>query len=146
MLRNNNNNNNNNNKERETLIKRETESLLREAQNNTIGTNYVEAKINRCNQIADVDKMINHIINKCSKLTQKEYKTRHAWVRKVIYWELCKKFKFDHTSKWYMHNPESVLENEIHKILREFENRSSNLGQTTRPSDNLQKKKREPVK
>ena len=28
---------------------------------------------------------------------------------KVIHWELCKKFKFDHTNKWYMLNPESVL-------------------------------------
>ena len=39
-------------------------------------------------------------------------KTRHNWVGKVIHRELCKKFKFDHMNKWYMHNPESVLENE----------------------------------
>ena len=25
--------------------------------------------------------------------------------------KLCKKFKFDHTNKWYIHNPESLLEN-----------------------------------
>ena len=24
------------------------------------------------------------------------YKTRYDWVRKVIHWEMCKKFKFDH--------------------------------------------------
>ena len=43
-----------------------------------------------------------------------------------------------------MHNLESVLENETHKILWEFwdTNGSSNLGQTTRPGDNHQKKKR----
>ena len=29
---------------------------------------------------------------------------------KVIHWEMCKKFKFDFTKKWYMHNPASVLE------------------------------------
>ena len=47
----------------------------------------------------------------CSWLAQREYKTRDmTW--KLILWELCKKFKFDHTKKWYMHNPESVLENE----------------------------------
>ena len=36
-----------------------------------------------------------------------------------------------------MHNPESIQENETHKIPRDFKfsNRSSNLGQTTRPSD-----------
>ena len=42
---------------------------------------------------------------------------RHDWVEKVIHSELCKKFKFDHTKKWYVHNPESVLENETQKIL-----------------------------
>ena len=30
-------------------------------------------------------------------------------------------FEFDHTNKWYMHNPESVLENKTHKILLDFE-------------------------
>ena len=34
------------------------------------------------------------------------------WVENVILWELCQKFKFDPTNKWYMHNPESVLDNE----------------------------------
>ena len=40
---------------------------------------------------------------------------------KVIHWELCKKFKFDHTAKWYKHKPESVLVNEMHKIIWGFE-------------------------
>ena len=29
---------------------------------------------------------------------------------KVIHWKLCKKFKFDHMKKWYMHDTEFVLE------------------------------------
>ena len=45
-----------------------------------------------------------------------EYKTRHDWVGKVIHWELCKKSKFDQTSKWYMHNTESVLKNKTHEF------------------------------
>ena len=49
------------------------------------------------------------------------YKTRHDWVAKVIHWELCKKFKFDYTNKWYMHNPEFVQKNEMHKLLSDFE-------------------------
>ena len=52
------------------------------------------------------------IISKCSKLAQKEYKTRHDWTGKVIHWEICKKFKSDHTNKWYMHNLAPVLEND----------------------------------
>ena len=35
-------------------------------------------------------------------------------------WERCKKFKFDHTIKWYMHNPAPVLENATHKLLWDF--------------------------
>ena len=40
---------------------------------------------------------------------------------KVIYRELCKEFKFDHTNKWYMDNQESVPENETHKLLWDLE-------------------------
>ena len=39
------------------------------------------------------------------------------WVGKVIHWELFKKFKFDRVNKWYIHNPESAWENQIHKII-----------------------------
>ncbi len=35
----------------------------------------------------------------------------------MIHWEMCKKFKFDHTNIWYMHNPAPVLENNTHKLL-----------------------------
>ena len=45
----------------------------------------------------DRNETINHIICECSKVTQKEYKTRHDRVNKVIHWELCKKLKFGHT-------------------------------------------------
>ena len=62
----------------------------------------------------DRDETINNIISECSKLAQKEYKARHDWVGKVVHWEMCKKFKFDHTMKWYMHNPAPVPENDTH--------------------------------
>ena len=60
-----------------------------------------------------------------TKPNQKEYKCRYDWVGKLIHRELRKKLKFDHTDKWYMHKPESVLE--MHKILWDL-NRSSNTG------------------
>ena len=62
------------------------------------------------------EKPINYI-NEHNKLTQKEYKTKHDLLVKVIHWELCKKLKLDYTSKYYMHNLEYVLENETHKIF-----------------------------
>ena len=85
-------------------FKRETESILRAAQNNAIQTNYIKAKIDKMQQnskcrLYDVrDETINHI-SECSKLAQKESKTRHDWVSKVIHWKLCKKSKFDHTAR-----------------------------------------------
>ena len=99
-------------------LKRETESLLIAAQNDAIRTNHIKARIDKmqqnsiCRLCGDSDETINHIISECSKLAQKEYKTRHDWVGKVIHWEMCKKFKFDHMNKWYIHNLASVLEND----------------------------------
>ena len=37
------------------------------------------------------------------------------------------KFEFDHTNKWYMHNPASVLETETHKLLRDFDIQTDHL-------------------
>ena len=57
------------------------------------GPTMLKAKIvkiqqnNKCKLCWDRDEMINHIISKCNKLAQKEYKTRHDWAEKVIHWE-----------------------------------------------------------
>ena len=66
-------------------------------------------------------------MNECSKLAQKDYKTRHEWVVKAIPWDMCKKFKFDLMNEWYMHNPASVRENETHKFLRDFDIKTDHL-------------------
>ena len=66
-------------------------------------------------------KTINHILRECSKVAQKEYNTKHEWVEKVILREWCKRLKFHHTYKWYIHKPESARENETSKILWDFE-------------------------
>ena len=108
-------------------FKRETESPLIAAQDNAVRTNHIKARIDKtqqnskCKLCGDRDETINHIISEYSKLAQKEYKTRHDWVGKVIHLEMCKKFKFDYTNKWYMHNPASVLENDTHKLLWDFD-------------------------
>ena len=108
-------------------LKKETESLLIAAQDNAIRTNHIKARIDKtqqnsnCRLCGDRDETINHIISECSKLAQREYKTRHDWVGKVIHWEMCKKSKFDHTNKWYMQNPAPVLENDAHKLICDFD-------------------------
>ena len=120
-------------------FKRETESLLITAENNAIRTNHIKARIDKtqqnskCRLCGDRDETINHIISECSKLAQKEYKTRHDWVGKGIHWEMCKKFKFDYTNKWYMHNPAAVLENDTHKLLWDFDIQTNHLISARRP-------------
>ena len=58
---------------------------------------------------------------------------RHDWVGKVIHWEMCKKFKFDHTNKLYKHNPAPVLENNTHKLLWNFDIDTDHLISARRP-------------
>ena len=48
------------------------------------------------------------------------YTQSPAMTTRRLLW-LCKKLKFDHTTKWYVQKPESAYVNEIHKILRDFE-------------------------
>ena len=111
---------------RKENFKRETESLLITAQNNAVRTNHINARIDKmqqnskCRLCGDRNETINHI-GECRKLAQKEYKTRHDWVGKVIHWEIGKKFKFNHTNKWYMHNPAFIIENDTHKLLWDYD-------------------------
>ena len=49
--------------------------------------------------VETVDHIMN-IINKCSKLEPKKYKSKCDWVGKMIYWELCKKLKFGYADKY----------------------------------------------
>ena len=124
---------------REGNFKREAESLLIAAQNNAIRTNHIKERIDKtqqnskCRLCGDRDETINHMISECSKLAQKEYKTRHDWVGKVIHREMSKKFKFDHTNKWYMHNPAPVQENDTHKLLWDFDIHTDHLISARRP-------------
>ena len=130
-------------------FKRETESLLIAAQDNAIRTNHIKARIDKtqqnskCRLCGDRDETINHIKSECSKLAQREYKARHNWVSKVIRWEMCKKFKFDHTNKWYMHNPAPVLENNTHKLLWDFNIQTDHLIPARRPDLIIINKKKE---
>ena len=52
---------------------------------------------------------------------------------KVTDEEVCKKFKFDRANKWYMHNPESVPENETHKVVWDFDIQTDHQISARRP-------------
>ena len=112
-------------------------------------TKHIKVRIDKSRQnskyrlCSDRDETITHIISECSKLAQKEYKAWHDWVGKVIHWEMCKKFKFDHTNKWYMHNPVPVLESDTHKLLWDFNIQTDHLIPARRPDLIIINKKKE---
>ena len=87
----------------------------------------------KCKLCGNKDVKLSHIISECSKLAQKECNTRHDWVKNVIHLELCKKLKLDHTTKWYMHKPESILANERYKIFWDVEIQTDHLIPTRKP-------------
>ena len=133
---------------RKENFKRETEFLLIAAQENAIRTNHIKARIaktqqnSKCWLCGDRDETINHIISDCSNLAQKEYKVRHDWVGKVVHWEMCRKFQFNHTKKWCMHNPAPVLENDSHKLLWDFSIQTDHLIPARRPDIKIINKKK----
>ena len=138
-------------------LKRETESLLMAAQNSAIRTSHIKARIDKtqqnskCRLCGDRDETSNHMISECSKLAQKKYKAWHDWEGRVIHWEMCKKLKFDHANIWYMHNPAPVLENDMHKLLWDFDIQTEPLISAKRPdliiiNNNNNNKKRKSAK
>ena len=88
-------------------LKRETANLTVAAQNQSIRTNLVKAKIEKsqrdslCRVCRKVDESIDHIVSGCSKLAQKEYKRRHDNLGKIIHWKLARKCNFEAADKWY---------------------------------------------
>ena len=66
------------------------------------------------------------------------FKHRLDW---VIHWDLCKKFKFDHTNKWYMRNLASLLGIETQKHLWDFEIQTDKFIPARRPGVEINNKK-----
>ena len=120
-------------------LKRETESLIVAAQNQSIRTNLVKAETDKsqgdslCSVCRKVDKSIDHIVSGCSKLAQKEHKRTHDNLGKIVHWELARKCNFEAGDKRYEHEPESVLENEDYKFLWDFSIQTDHVIEGQRP-------------
>ena len=103
-------------------MKWETENLLsaapKEALNtNSIGKIYHKDVSNKCRLCGTHVENVLDIVSGCSMLAQKEYKRRHDKVCLNIHWALCKKYGVKVCKRWYKHKVESVIENDIVKIL-----------------------------
>ena len=61
-------------------------------------------------------------------------KQNSVWLgRKGVPLRIVQEIQFDHTTKRYMHKPDTVLENETHKILWDFEIKTHHLIPVRRP-------------
>ena len=74
----------------------------------------------------------------CCHLDSSEVLPTKSGVKKsqliiIIIIIIITKLKFDHTNKWYMHNPASVLENETHKLLWDFDIQTDHFISARRP-------------
>ena len=121
-------------------LKWETESLLSAAQEQALNTNsarkiYHKDVSNKCRLCRTHVENVLHIVSGCSMLTQREYKRRHDQVCLNIHLALCKKYGVKVCERWYEHKVESVVENDIVKILwnvciqvdRQIEHRRSDI-------------------
>ena len=55
---------------------------------------------------------VNHVLSKCCKLVQKEYKRRNDWIGMEIHCEICRKYGIKVKEKWNKHKAEVVMEND----------------------------------
>ena len=133
-------------------LKRGTESLIVSAQNQSIRTNLVKAKIDKsqkdtlCRLCKKADESIHHVVSGCSKLSQKKYKRRHDNLGKIVHWKLARKCNFDAGDKWYEHEPENILESEDCKVLRDFSIQTDHVIEARRPDLVVVDKKRRTCK
>ena len=75
-------------------LKRETESLIRAAQEQALRTNYWRVKIEKdgtspgplCRMCKQADETVSHIVSECSKMAQSEYRGGHDKVATAVQW------------------------------------------------------------
>ena len=106
------------------MIKKGKPEKKNEISFNSRTTNHIKAKINntqknnKCQLFHKRNEMVNQMI--------REFKSMHDWVGKEIHWKLCKRLKFGYADKLFIHKLGVVLENEMQKILSEFELQTDN--------------------
>ena len=109
-------------------LKRETESFLCAAQEQALKTNAVKNGIDHqdvsplCRLCKAKVESVTNVVSSCSVLAGKQYRKRHNKLGKKEHLLLCKKFEIECEDKWFLHQPEPVLENNKCKILSDFHN------------------------
>ena len=79
-------------------LKKENKGLIFAAQKQALRTNWIRKNIDdqevseKCRICGDRDESITHLIAKCKKLAQREYKQGHDNISRIVHLELCQKF------------------------------------------------------
>ena len=111
---------------KKVYLKKETASTIVAAQDQALRTRYLKNSVYRenvesiCRVCGAADETVAHIVSECSKLAQEYKQVRHDNVANMLHWKLCEKWGFSKAEKWYIHQPEKVLESENCKILWDF--------------------------
>ena len=86
-----------------------------------------------CRICSTRNETISHIVSKCGKLAQKEYKRRHDNVGRDAYWQLCEKLGFNSARLWYEHKTKTVVKKENFKILWDLTIQCAHIIEARRP-------------
>ena len=89
---------------------------------------------------------ITHIVSACSILARSQYRKCHDKIGTYVQWLLCRKYHLLCSDKWYTHKPQSVQENDEHKILWDFNIQTNKITEHRRPDIvciNKQKRERQ---
>ena len=99
-------------------LTKNTEGLIFAAQEQALQTNWLKAKISggkedaRCRKCKKDLETVSHLISACSELCQVEYRKRHDRMGLRVYWEICKKYHIECSSKWYEEIPDRIRKSE----------------------------------
>ena len=123
---------------RNSNLKRETKALIMAAQEQSLPTNSIRAKIDRtidsdkCRMCKQLQETSEHLVSGCSKFAQKEYKRRHK-IATLIHWNNLKENGFPIEQQWYNHQPNTVTESATTKILWDFNIQTDKVIEARRP-------------
>ena len=128
-------------------LKKETESLLMAAQDQTLATKPYRATIfkqqssNNYRVCNERDGTVVHTLSEYLKLVQTEYKKRHDKVATMVHWKLCSMYGFESIKHWYEHRAGGVMKNQDTNILWDFSIKTEHVIKTRLPDIVLNDKK-----
>ena len=120
-------------------LKVQTEATICAAQEQALRTNYTKNKIDKtsenplCRTCSERGETVQHMICKCRKPAQREYKRRHDTVAKLVYGKLCEKHNLDRKENWYKHSPDGAVEDDHVKLIWDISIQCDNVIEARRP-------------